>query len=273
MQTGTLGSMDVAGLIRMARRDAGLSQQALAETAGIGQSAVSRYERGLQLPSIPTLRALLAAAGKQLKAELEPLDADVKRAIDEISEQPIDDREAVRMCNLIDNLTAVAHRVEGLSAAAILGAPVPAPTLELALAEQSATFDWLADLLDSWSVRILAPAWSVPRVVHLPPNELRELLTAECPGGTFDLVVIYQTARVRLRPPEVVADHVPVVTSGGTICVQPLHQIEATDPQTARVLAVMRGDRPAADSAAPGTTLVRPPKRPQRYDPLEDRWY
>lgn len=184
--------MDVAALIREARREAGLSQQGLADGAGIGQSAVSRYERGVQLPSISTLRALLAAAGKQLKVELEPLDADVKRAIDEISDQPIDEREAVRMCLMIDNLAAVAHRVEGLSAAAVLGAPVPAPTLELALADQAETFTWLASLLDSWSIRVHVPDWPAPRVVHLPAEQLRELLASECPEGVFDLVVIYQ---------------------------------------------------------------------------------
>ena len=264
--------MDVAALIRTARRDAGLSQQKLAEIAGIGQSAVSRYERGVQLPSIPTLRVLLAAAGTQLKAELEPLDADVKRAIEEINNQPLEEREAVRMCLMIDDLARVAHRVEGLSAAAILGAPVPAPTLELALADQDETYGWLAKLLDSWSIRVQAPDWPAARVVHVPADELREFLAAECPEGTFNLVGVYETARIRLRPPDVVAEHVPVVTNGGTICVQPLHQIEATDPQAARVLAVMRGDRPGADAAAPGTAIARP-QRLQRYDPLEDRRY
>ncbi|HYU85809.1 MAG TPA: helix-turn-helix domain-containing protein [Kribbellaceae bacterium] len=53
-------------LLRAARLRAGLSQQELAERAGIMQSVVSAYERGHRQPSVPTLAALIDATGHDL---------------------------------------------------------------------------------------------------------------------------------------------------------------------------------------------------------------
>jgi predicted nucleotidyltransferase/DNA-binding XRE family transcriptional regulator len=53
-------------LIRQARRDAGMSQVELAARAGVTQSVVSTYESGHRQPSLPTLAALIQAAGYEL---------------------------------------------------------------------------------------------------------------------------------------------------------------------------------------------------------------
>jgi transcriptional regulator with XRE-family HTH domain len=63
-----------AGLIRLARDKAGLTQAELAERAGMSQQAVSAYETGRKEPTLPTLQRLIAATGLEMRIRLEPLD-------------------------------------------------------------------------------------------------------------------------------------------------------------------------------------------------------
>jgi uncharacterized protein len=58
--------MTPAQLIEAARREAGLTQAEVARDAGTSQPAVARYERGIDVPTIPTLERLLAACGRGL---------------------------------------------------------------------------------------------------------------------------------------------------------------------------------------------------------------
>jgi uncharacterized protein len=55
-----------AALLQQARREAGLTQAELAARAGTTQSVVSAYESGHRQPAIPTLAALVDAAGGEL---------------------------------------------------------------------------------------------------------------------------------------------------------------------------------------------------------------
>jgi uncharacterized protein len=55
-----------AALLPQARREAGLTQAELAARAGTTQSVVSAYESGHRQPAIPTLAALVDAAGCEL---------------------------------------------------------------------------------------------------------------------------------------------------------------------------------------------------------------
>ncbi|MGC1511864.1 MAG: helix-turn-helix transcriptional regulator [Acidimicrobiales bacterium] len=61
-------------LIRMARRQVGLTQTELAERAGTSQAAVSAYESGRRSPSVDTLVRILAATGLELRMRLAPPD-------------------------------------------------------------------------------------------------------------------------------------------------------------------------------------------------------
>lgn len=63
-----------AGLIRIARDKAGLTQTELAERAGVSQQAISAYETGRKEPTLPTLQHLVAAAGYEMRIQLEPAD-------------------------------------------------------------------------------------------------------------------------------------------------------------------------------------------------------
>lgn len=64
---------DAAELLRAGRRQRGLSQAQLARRAATTQNYVSRIERGVVEPSLPTLQRLLHAMGLQLRVEVAPL--------------------------------------------------------------------------------------------------------------------------------------------------------------------------------------------------------
>lgn len=63
-----------AGLLQLARLEAGLSQQDLAERAGVDRTMISAYEHDRRQPTLPTLLKLLKAAGFELRMHLEPYD-------------------------------------------------------------------------------------------------------------------------------------------------------------------------------------------------------
>ncbi|HET7847208.1 MAG TPA: helix-turn-helix transcriptional regulator [Acidimicrobiia bacterium] len=63
-----------AGLIRLARDKARLTQGQLAERAEMSQQAVSAYETGRKEPTLPTLQRLVAAAGFEMRIHLAPSD-------------------------------------------------------------------------------------------------------------------------------------------------------------------------------------------------------
>jgi DNA-binding XRE family transcriptional regulator len=232
--------MDPGALIRQARLAAGLTQRELARRAGVTRAAVSHYERRRRTPAIATLTSVLAAAGQQVRAELEPLDADVERAIAAMADQPMADRDGVFAWGQIHRITEVAHRVEGLAAASVLGAPVPVPTFEMALADDASTFEWLSEVMMTWVTRIRVPAWAYFDFVQRSPDGLRELIANECPDARFWLRSNFADAQVRLAPPDVVANHVRVESPLGSIPVQPLHEIDTADSEVQRTLRVMR---------------------------------
>jgi transcriptional regulator with XRE-family HTH domain len=63
-----------AGLVRLARSKAGLTQTELGKRAGVDQQVISAYETGRREPTMPTLTRLLAAAGFEMRIQLAPLD-------------------------------------------------------------------------------------------------------------------------------------------------------------------------------------------------------
>ena len=63
-----------AGLIRLARSKAGMTQIELASSAGVSQQVISEYETGRKEPTLPSLIRLLNAAGYEIRMRLEPLD-------------------------------------------------------------------------------------------------------------------------------------------------------------------------------------------------------
>jgi transcriptional regulator with XRE-family HTH domain len=67
-------AMTPGELLREARRRHGLSQRQLAARARTSQAAVSRIERGVVAPTIPTLAGLLRLMNEELALGAEPLE-------------------------------------------------------------------------------------------------------------------------------------------------------------------------------------------------------
>lgn len=61
-------------LIKVARRDAGLSQRELAKRAGTSQATLSAYESGMKSPSLDTLARIIRAGGQDLRIQVVPYD-------------------------------------------------------------------------------------------------------------------------------------------------------------------------------------------------------
>lgn len=232
--------MDIGQLIRKARYEAAISQGELARRAGVGQSTLSALERGSRTPSIAMLRKVLASTGHQLRLTLEPSDERIHRVADEIALVPPSRQPAVIQWSLLHRIDELPHRVEGMTAAAVLGAPIEVARFDMAVADDDRTFMWLSRIMERFIARLRAPDWPYARNVQIEPDEMRDLIGTECPTGQFEVSMFGVTANARLRPPETVAVHSTVETEFGTIPVQPMHEIEATDPKAARVLSSLR---------------------------------
>lgn len=242
--------MDVPALITKARRHSGLSQRILAERAGVSRHAVSHYENGRRSPSIAVLTSMLAAAGLQLRVELEPLDQDVRDAIARLAAEPMADRDIVaRWVNLTD-LAACPYRVEGPAAACMLGAPLPADYYDLALADTPDGLRSFAALTITRGYvlrlhrREQTLYFSLPGATSTTPDELSDRLRGrvgtESGDGSFWMRSGFAEARVRLAPPEDVARYVEVATPHGPVRVAPLHEITGLDARGEHVLRILR---------------------------------
>jgi transcriptional regulator with XRE-family HTH domain len=239
---------DTAGLVRRARSEAGLTQHTLAERAGVVRSTVAQVESGARTPSLATLANLLAAAGQQMRVDLEPLDSDVLRAIETVRAQPDVASGVVDLWAGFRAMDEVAYRIEGLAAAALLGAPVPVPTVTIALADTAVTHAWLASQLHRRQLTVRVDGWYSRLDFDLEGDErdgaaVRERLAAECSDGRFWIEGWLDVLAARLAPFEEVARRVLVETREGTIAVQPLDEIESGDADVQRVLRVMRRGR------------------------------
>src|SRR5580704_17089840 len=65
-------SLSAGALLRRARTEAGMTQAELAARAGVTQSVISAYEAGHRQPALPTLAALIDAAGYELAVDVRP---------------------------------------------------------------------------------------------------------------------------------------------------------------------------------------------------------
>jgi predicted nucleotidyltransferase/DNA-binding XRE family transcriptional regulator len=100
-------TLTAGALLRRARKGAGLSQQDLAARAGVTQSVISAYESGSRQPAVPTLAALVDAAGYELVMDLRQQ----PRRLSKLS-GPVGRRVRRRRHDLIT--AAAAHGVQNL---------------------------------------------------------------------------------------------------------------------------------------------------------------
>lgn len=77
----------------MARQKSDLTQVQLAERAGVPQSAISAYERGVRQPTLPTLFRLLAAAGLDLRLRLAAPDDQARASAEWEASRPAEEQQ------------------------------------------------------------------------------------------------------------------------------------------------------------------------------------
>ncbi len=99
--------LTAGALLRQARQRAGLSQVELAARAGVTQSVISSYESGHRQPSVPTLAAMIEAAGFELVTAVRRQ----PRRLGRLS-GPVGQRVRRRRHDLV--AAAAAHGVSGL---------------------------------------------------------------------------------------------------------------------------------------------------------------
>ncbi|GAA2240694.1 hypothetical protein GCM10010413_48430 [Promicromonospora sukumoe] len=230
----------VAQLVKEARHGAKQTQAKLAERAGVSRATVAAIETGARSPSWEMLTGLLAAAGQQMRIELEPLDDDVRRALSaQVGDTQVADDLSMTV-SLMEGLTGLDYRFEGLAAAAVVGAPLPlTEPIGLALPDGPEAVEWLAALLRTGAA-------AVTPVGH--PYPLGGVRTAEGVArlvdlgedGRFLLEFWLRTFVVRFVPAAEAERAVTVVGEHAPLRVQPLHEIESTDRNAARVLRLLR---------------------------------
>jgi hypothetical protein len=146
--------VDVATVLRNARRAAGLTQEELAERAGTSQPAVARYEQSRVIPTLPTLERLLLVCGRRpliqiVEAAESPRARDLRRCrralLDAARRRGIrmirvfgsvargaeDARDIDLLVDLEPNRTLLDLAGFRRDAAEILGAPVDVATLDM----------------------------------------------------------------------------------------------------------------------------------------------
>ncbi len=231
--------MEIAALIKQARRDANVTQKELARRVGRSRESISQLEAGVRTPSFESLEEILAALGMQARMELEPLDADVRQQIVEHRHDPELPGRVYFAVEQIEDLVDLDFRIEGLAAAALLGAPVTAGDPQVAVAITERSTEWLADKLRRERIRLRPASW-VGAAWPRTPQEAYDLIEAECPGGWIMVRGFFHETPVRFAPAEEVARHVLVENAERPLPVQPLHEIESTDRNAARVLRLLR---------------------------------
>ncbi|MBV9447392.1 MAG: helix-turn-helix transcriptional regulator [Streptosporangiaceae bacterium] len=129
----------------------------LARLAGVSPATISRLERGKQAGvTIALADRILTAMDLRLHVETVPLWADIDESIAEASRQSLTDRITtwpVDFVSFISRLDGIPYMLDGLTAAALQGAPVKVEEIEIAVPRNVEVLDRLTFLLEDFMVR------------------------------------------------------------------------------------------------------------------------
>ncbi|RIV38635.1 helix-turn-helix domain-containing protein [Micromonospora radicis] len=221
--TGSRLAAQIAAALRRERGRQQLTQRALAELAGVGQSTLANLEQGQRLPSIQLVERIFEALERQLAVTVEPLDAHLDDRLGELAARPlaarIEDLPLGRMAAALGDLP---YLWTGSTAAILQGAPLPADGLEIAVRwRDSAAFTtWLTSAYaQRWSER-----WSEWGGLHVEPEE---------PGAHRWLT---RYGELRATMCDELPEPVEVRHAEHSYRVVPLVQVELTEPRTAELL-------------------------------------
>lgn len=163
--------MDVRAVLKAARAEAGWDQRRLALAAGTARTTVVAYETGAQSPTVRQLERLLAACGLRARVVLEPLTADVDAVLDgALGAGP--PRGLTTLPSFAASLATAQVRwaLDGPSAVAVQGLPLPHDELTVALVDEEVSRLWLrTQWAKGWDRHgfSLAPSW------HESPQDVR----------------------------------------------------------------------------------------------------
>lgn len=193
-----------------------MSQTELARRAGIGLAVLNRYERGKRVPSFEMLGRLLAAAGFQVRMELEPLDAEVDEALQHQAGKSLAELVTDLGLSHAAWLQTVNYRLVGRTAALLLGAPVVVDVAEIAVADTAETRQALEQCIRERRF------WVFDEIGR---------------DGWQSVGVGVRVARMQLAPPDEVARRVEVSVDGHAYWVAPVHELATlSDPLARRYL-------------------------------------
>jgi transcriptional regulator with XRE-family HTH domain len=229
----------IGRLLRQAREARELSQDDLAAMSGVRQSAISEYERERRVPGWTAARRLFAAMGLQMRIELEPLDADLDRLIDAYAALPWQERaRRLPYClkDLDGHFAGVPLVVAGAGAAALQGVPVPVNRADLLVLDTDPALQALCERLRA----LVARLWDPQRQWWFGSAHYPAVLRQENP--TLWQLPIDQVGVTLVDP---LPDAVTVTVDDAKVPVLPLHEIELTDPEAARLLERARERRRA----------------------------
>jgi transcriptional regulator with XRE-family HTH domain len=107
--------MQVADLIKQARRDAGITQLEMAHRAGTAQPAVAAYESGVRTPTLATLERLLDACEHDLQLTASPRTRRGAASLEQLAPIIADDLEQAREYDALRLLFGFADDFRGSS--------------------------------------------------------------------------------------------------------------------------------------------------------------
>lgn len=223
--------MEIGTFLKDTREAANISLPDLATLSGVSPAALKAYERGRRAPRIDQVDQILAGLGLRLRVEAEPMWAEVDAALDAAAAMPIAARLeglAVDLLGLLGELGDLPCVVEGMCAAALLGAPVPVAVIDLILPVDDDVLErftkWANFHARRWSdrYRTFAFATADPRQ---RPDPLR-----------------YETSygELRLRLADPLPESITVEVGDLSVRVLDLRGVDAGDEASGRVLERMR---------------------------------
>lgn len=104
--------MELGPILKQARWDAVLTQEALAVLSGVPISVICAYEKGRRQPRWDSFCRLLAALGKEPVVQLQKLNADLDKARDELAAMTPEKR-------LVENIPFLVSDLVGLAIAGV----------------------------------------------------------------------------------------------------------------------------------------------------------
>jgi transcriptional regulator with XRE-family HTH domain len=144
-------------LIRQARLARELGVAELARQAGVSPATVSKIERGRR-PAVTIAMAdrILAAMGLRLHVETVPLWADIDTAIAEAGRRSLAERMTawpIDFAAFVNRLDGLPYLLDGLTSAAVQGAPVMVEEFEIVVPRDDEVLDRLTFMLEDFMAR------------------------------------------------------------------------------------------------------------------------